>query len=163
MAKQRKTYRRIKDSSPTLARVEASEVARALGATPTGSSSAGGWRYPSFAALQQQLQAELVSEGGRPRRAGAVVTRRVPLTTEEARSLDSLTAGVREGGLNVTSGQVAGVLLRERLGAAKEQGTGPASSSEMPDPFEHMERVFDEILESVAHAREMLRKARSAR
>lgn len=55
MTKQPKTYQRIKDSSPTLARVKPGAVARALGAIRTGSMSKGACRLPSIPPLDHRL------------------------------------------------------------------------------------------------------------
>lgn len=160
MAKQNKTYRKIKDSSLTYESVGHHELAAALGAragSAAGPKSAA--RYPSLAVLRKQLQGELVSEGGRPRRAGTVVTRRVPMTEDEARSLDSLTDDLRESGLAVTTGQVAGVLLRERLGAA--YGEAPADDeADAGHVISQMEDVFDRIIAAAASAKEELEALR---
>lgn len=55
MTKPPKTYQRIKDSSPTLERVKPDEVARALGAVRTGSTSKSGRRLPSVPQLDHTL------------------------------------------------------------------------------------------------------------
>lgn len=156
MAKQNQTYRRIKDTSPTFERIGHHELKSALGAQAVGKAAPkSAIRSSSFAVLRSQLQGELVSEGGRPRRAGTVVTRRVPMTKAEAHSLDSLTSDLRESGLTVTTGQVAGVLLRERLGSTY----GAVSANEEPDAgrvISQMEDVFDRIMAAAASAKEEL-------
>ena len=156
MAKQSKTHRKIKDSSATYERVGQHELESALGVRAAGEAAPkSAIRYPSLAVLRRQLQEELVSEGGRPRRAGTVVTRRVPMTEAEAHSLDSLTNDLRESGLAVTTGQVAGVLLRERLGATY----GEASADDEPDAghvISQMEDVFDRIIAAATTAKEEL-------
>lgn len=132
-----------------------------LGARPIGPAPKAAIRYPSLGGLRRQLSTELVSEGGRPRRAGATVTRRVPLTAAEARSLDSLTDEVRQGGLNVTSGQVAGVLLREKLEGV--YGGAPRSapqSTVFVDAIAELERTFERILATAARAKEELETLR---
>ena len=160
MAKQSKTYRKIKDSSPTYERVEHSELEAALGARMGGAAAPRtAIRYPSLTVLRKQLQEELVSEGGRPRRAGTVVTRRVPMTEAEARSLDSLTDEVRQGGFSVTTGQVAGVLLRERLGSAYGQAQAEAGSN-TGQVIAHMEETLERILAAAASAKEELEALR---
>ncbi|MDZ4783463.1 MAG: hypothetical protein SGJ19_24720 [Planctomycetia bacterium] len=156
MAKQSKTYRKIKDSSPTYERIDHRELESALGVRAGGAAAPkSAIRYPSLAVLQRQLREELVSEGGRPRRAGAVVTRRVPMTESEARSLDSLTDEVRQGGLAVTTGQVAGVLLRERLGSAYGEASLD-SASDTGQVISQIEDALERILAAAASAKEEL-------
>jgi hypothetical protein len=160
MAKQIKTYRKIKDSSATYELIGQHELESGLGVRAGGAAAPqSAVRYPSLAVLRKQLQGELVSDGGRPRRAGTVVTRRVPMTEAEARSLDSLTDDLRESGLTVTTGQVAGVLLRERLGAA--YGEAPAKGeTDAGHVISQMEEVFDRILAAAASAKEELEALR---
>lgn len=160
MAKQNKTYRKIKDSSPTYDRVGHHELQSALGVRAAGKAAPkSAIRYPSLSVLRRQLQGELVSAGGRPRRAGTVVTRRVPMTEAEARSLDSLTDDLRESGLTVTTGQVAGVLLRERLGTAYGEAPAP-NEADAGHVISQMEEVFDRILAAAASAKEELEALR---
>ena len=161
MARRSKVYRKITDSATAYTRVEAKDLVSALGAHSVGPAPKAAVRYPSLAGLKLQLSAELVSEGGRPRRAGATVTRRVPLTAAEARSLDSLTAEVRQSGLNVTSGQVAGVLLRERLDCVYGRTTPSAPQSGAPvDAIAELEQTFERILAAAASAKEELEMLR---
>lgn len=77
------------------------------------------------------------------------------MTEAEAHSLDSLTNDLRESGLAVTTGQVAGVLLRERLGATY----GEASADDEPDAghvISQMEDIFDRMIAAAASAKEEL-------
>ena len=161
MARQNKVYKKIRDSSTAYKRVEPDKLASALGVHAVGRAPKAAVRYPSLAGLKRQLSAELVSEGGRPRRAGATVTRRVPLTAAEARSLDSLTDKVRQGGLNVTPGQVAGVLLRERLEGVFGEPSQSTSHPAMPgDVIEELAQTFERILAAAASAKEELEMLR---
>lgn len=160
MATKKRIDRRIKDSSTTFAKVGAEEVARAIGATRAGSVPRSAERYPSLITLQRRLREELVSEGGRPRRDGAVVTRRVPLTSIEARALDAVTEEVRQGGVNVTSGQVAGYLLREKLDGMYGDLVSLKNGPEVRDPIAELTATFDQILAAAASAKEELEALR---
>jgi hypothetical protein len=81
------------------------------------------------------------------------------MTEAEASSLDSLTDRVRQGGLSVTTGQVAGVLLRESLGAA--YGEAPADDdADAGLVISQMQDVFDRVIAAAASAKEELEALR---
>ena len=102
---------RIIDTGPTLPRLDPAEVAAALGAKPTGATTAGVVGPFTLFALRQELFRRLTSTGGRPALPDADKVGKVPLSEKQRARLDELAAAIAEPGFSPSAGQVANVLL----------------------------------------------------
>jgi hypothetical protein len=110
---------RIVDTSPTLPKLDPAEVAKALGAKPTGAKVENAQGPITLFALRQELFRRLTSTGGRPGLPDADKVGKVPLSEKQWARLEELAAAIAEDGFSPSAGQVANVLLTwalEQLG-----------------------------------------------
>jgi hypothetical protein len=123
-------YRKIRNTSPTLPKVDPALVAKALGAEPTTESLAGALGPITLFAVREELVRRLQSSGGRPALAGTTRRAKVPLSDEEWIKLEELAAAVASPGFAPSAGQVASVLLTLSLqSVASRVASEPATSS----------------------------------
>jgi hypothetical protein len=105
---------------PSTERVlDPAEVARALGAKPSGVRTDGALGPITLFALRQELFRRLQSTGGRPGLPDADKVGKVPLSEKQWARLEELAAAIAEDGFSPSAGQVANVLLTwalERFG-----------------------------------------------
>ena len=102
---------KIIDTSPTRPKLDPAEVAKALGAKPTGVKIEGAPGPVSLFALRQELFRRLTSTGGRPALPDADKVGKVPLSEKQWARLEDLAAAIAGPGFSPSAGQVANVLL----------------------------------------------------
>lgn len=95
----------------TIQKLDPAEVAKALGAKPTGLTTEAALGPITLFALRQELFRRLTSTGGRPGLPDADKVGKVPLREEQWAKLDALAAAISEPGFSPSAGQVANVLL----------------------------------------------------
>jgi hypothetical protein len=103
----------------TMPKLDPAEVAKALGAKPTGVRTEGALGPITLFALRQELFRRLQSTGGRPGLPDADKVGKVPLSEKQWARLEELAAAIAENGFSPSAGQVANVLLTwalEQLG-----------------------------------------------
>lgn len=156
--KKQQIFARLIDDSPTLERIEASELEQSLGANVEHSENASAGSPFSLAALRSRLLSDLVSTGGRPGRKEAVLRKKIALTETEWKILDQITELINSRGVNATSGQIAGVLLHQSITEVlhRLEKVAPPSSvsataiSTISD--QDLEETVDDILTAAASA-----------
>ena len=156
--KKQQIFERILDDSPTLERIDPSELEEGLGANrEPGESAATGSPF-SVLALRSRLLSDLVSTGGRPGRKEAVLRKKISLTETEWQILDQITELINGRGVNATSGQVAGVLLHQsitevlqRLEKVAPPSSGSSGLSATVSD-QDLEETVDDILAAAASA-----------
>ncbi len=109
-----KTLPKVRDTSPTLERVEGSEVAAALGAQPADTPGPTAQGPVALFGLRQALAARLRSTGGRPS-LGVSRRQKIPLDDADWELLCRLSEMLADDKSRPTPGQVASELLRQRL------------------------------------------------
>jgi len=97
--------------------VSGSEVAKALGAEPTGHQMPVHTPPDAQLSLFEAIANEVVSSGGRPGRKGDTERKKIPLTKEEWAQLQALADDCNEYGVSVSPAQLGGLLVREGLRA----------------------------------------------
>lgn len=107
----RADIQRIVHTGPTYPKLDPAEVAKALGAEPTGLKIEGPLGPFTLFALRQELFRRLTSTGGRPALPDADKVGKVPLSEKQRARLDELAAAIAEPGFSPSAGQVANVLL----------------------------------------------------
>ncbi|MBO0697117.1 MAG: hypothetical protein J2P46_01865 [Zavarzinella sp.] len=124
------TVRRIEVTESTVRRIDPAEVAKALGAEPTGD------RVPpagplSLYALRSELYRRRVSSGGRPGIAGTDQRVKIPVSDQDWAQLEELASKLASTGASPSPGQVASVLLSLALESIKAN-PGPAWERDTP-------------------------------
>ena len=120
----------IRDTSPSLARVDPNKVQEALGAESTAERLEEALGPVTLFALREELVNRLQSSGGRPALAGVTRRAKVPLNDEDWLRLEELAAAVSSPGFAPSAGQVASVLLTLSIHSVAARATaGGASSS----------------------------------
>ncbi len=109
-----KTLPKVRDTSPTLDRVEGSEVALALGAQLDETPGPTAQGPVALFGLRQALAARLRSTGGRPS-LGVSRRQKIPLDDADWKLLCQLSEMLADDESHPTAGQVASELLRQRL------------------------------------------------
>lgn len=99
------------NTSPTRPKLDPAEVAKALGAKPTGVKIEGAPGPVSLFGLRQELFRRLTSTGGRPALPDADKVGKVPLSEKQWARLEELAAAIAGPGFSPSAGQVANVLL----------------------------------------------------
>lgn len=140
-------YPRIKDTSKTLEHIDFAPVAEELGAEEVSGQVLGSVNPISFFALRERLRSELVSSGGRPGRKDPVQRRKVPVTDEEWLRLKEIAGVMRRTGVSAAPGQIAGILLRQRL-----EQLHPEQESITPVANQNLESQVDLIMNAAASA-----------
>jgi hypothetical protein len=124
---------RVVDKPPR--RIEPAELAEALGAESGGEHIGANLDLISLAELGTKLQGRLRSSGGRPGLAGATDFCRVPLSTEDVKALEKITAEIEErSGLKPSLGQVVSIIVHDYL---QSDAANSAESDDMvskPNP-----------------------------
>ena len=116
--------KKIIDTSPTLPRLDPAEVAKALGAKPTGVKVEAPTAGPiTLFAVRQELFRRLQSSGGRPGLPDADKIAKVPVSEGQWKQLEELAAAISAPGFSPSAGQVANVLLAWALARVKEDMT----------------------------------------
>ncbi len=103
----------------TMPKLDPAEVAKALGAKPTGAKVEGMPGPMTLFAVRRELFHRLQSSGGRPALPDADKVGKVPLSEKQWARLEELAAAISEEGFSPSAGQVANVLLAwalEQLG-----------------------------------------------
>ncbi len=100
---------KIKPSTERI--LDPAEVAKALGAKPTGVRTEGALGPITLFAVRQELFRRLQSTGGRPGLPDADKVGKVPLSEKQWKRLEELAAAISEEGFSPSAGQVANVLL----------------------------------------------------
>jgi hypothetical protein len=106
---------KIKPSTERI--LDPAEVAKALGAKPTGVRTESALGPFTLFALRQELFRRLQSTGGRPGLPDADKVGKVPLSEKQWARLEELAAAIAEEGFSPSAGQVAHVLLTWALDA----------------------------------------------
>ena len=130
-----KPARRIEVSGKPQRRIEPEEFAAALGAEPVGEAHAPNLDPVSLAALGSELIKRLRSSGGRPALADATEICRVPLSAEDMKELEKITAEIEQNtGTKPSAGQVVGVLVRDYLMRRQTTSDIQAMKNESKEP-----------------------------
>jgi hypothetical protein len=130
-------------------RISPEEFAGALGATSLGPQISGDLDPIALAELGMQLLNRLRSSGGRPALADATEVCRVPLTVEDAKTLETMVAQIGDStGAKPSVGQLVSVIVRTHLDAIRALPDS-ATTSEAP------KRAVDEPI-SIAILQKML-------
>ena len=140
-------YPRVRDTSKPLEQVDFGPIAEGMGAEEVAGQILGSVNPVSFFALRERLQSELVSSGGRPGRRGPVQRRKVPVTDEEWLRLKKIAEIMRKTGVSAAPGQIAGILLRQRL-----EQLHPKQDAPMPEETQDLESQVDRIMNAAASA-----------
>ena len=112
--------------------IEMAELASALGAKPTGTQTTRHSDLISLAELGTQLLIRLRSSGGRPALVDATVNCRVPLSTEDIKTLETMVEQIGGStGAKPSVGQLASVIVRMHLNALKG---GPELTATVNNP-----------------------------
>ncbi len=113
----------IKNIGPTKRLIKPEKFAKALGAEKTGVKVDTKQGPISLFSLRQTLVKLLHSTGGRPKLKGTQKERtKIPLFKEDQEKLKKIADYVKEKeGLNITSGQIASLLIHTQLSKIYEQ------------------------------------------
>src|SRR5262249_7543582 len=119
-----KKAERIRNTGPSLPRIEPSEFAAAIGAEPCGERHSKHLDPISLLALGNELLKRLRSTGGRPSLEGATEQCKVPLRPEDMAALERMQKSIeKETGKKPSVGQLASQILRDYL--SSERGHSP--------------------------------------
>ncbi len=135
-------------------RIEPAELAAALGAEPGGERLGANLDPISLAELGTQLLARLRSSGGRPALADATEFCRVPLSPDDLKALEKITAQIEQTtGTKPSPGQVASVIVRDylRTGPAPGQESNPIATKKdkVQEHISAIENTAKEIKEEI--------------
>jgi hypothetical protein len=106
---------KIKDTGKAADRLNPDEVAKALGAQPTGIRVALPPSNPTGQAVRREIYQRLRSNGGRPALEGSEKRQKIPLSTEDWDRLCAAAEKLSDDQVKPTPGQVAAILLRQGL------------------------------------------------
>ncbi len=106
-----RTLKLIRDTGACLPRIEASEVAAALGAEESAEKLEDVLAPITLLAVREELVKRLQSSGGRPGLSGTTRRAKIPLSDEEWLKLEEMAAAIASPGFAPSAGQVASVLL----------------------------------------------------
>jgi hypothetical protein len=118
---------RVKASS--LPRIEASQVAAALGAEPVAERLEEALAPITLFAVREELRKRLHSSGGRPALSGVTRRAKIPLSDQEWLQLEELAAAVSSADFAPSAGQVASVLLTLSMRSVASQVSRSSSDS----------------------------------
>jgi hypothetical protein len=121
----------IRDTSPSLARVDPDEVREALGAESTTERLKEALGPVTLFALREELLNRLQSSGGRPALTGVTRRAKVPLNDGDWLLLEELAAAVASPGFAPSAGQVASVLLTLSLHSVASRAAAEGSSASL--------------------------------
>ena len=106
-----RTVPRIRESGPTVRRLDPDEVARALGAELCPERIEGQPGPFTLYALRNELFRRRQSSGGRPGIEGANLRAKIPLSGRDWASLEAVAGALAAEGFSPSAGQVASVLV----------------------------------------------------
>lgn len=125
--------KRVIDTSPKARMIPGEEVARALGATPTGDQIPANLPPDAHLEFVRKVGSEIVSTGGRPGRKGDTERKKIPLTRDEWQQLECIAEECNRQGVAASPAQIGGLLVREGLRAYnvgdRNEVLGAAASS----------------------------------
>ncbi len=132
-------------------RLDAAELAAALGASPAGLETAGHLDLIGLGELGTQLLARLRSTGGRPALTDATEMCRVPLSTDDVKTLEGIVAQIEDSsGARPSVGQLVSVIVRAHLeslrAAANPTNTAPPSTEPESTAAARLHKMIDEHL-----------------
>jgi hypothetical protein len=134
-------------------RLDPAEIAEGLGAAPCSERIPGNLDLIGLAELGTQLLARLRSSGGRPALNDATEVCRVPLSTEDLKTLEAMVAQIEgSSGAKASVGQLVSVIVRTHLDALKAlpdpatAGAAPAGEVEQPISKSILQQMIDEQL-----------------
>jgi hypothetical protein len=113
------TMPKINVKPSTMPKLDPAEVAKALGAKPTGVKTEGATGPITLFAVRQELFRRLQSTGGRPGLPDADHVMKIPTSEKQKKRFEELAAAISQEGFSPSAGQVASVLLSwilEQLG-----------------------------------------------
>src|SRR5262249_16133937 len=122
----------IRNTGPTLPRIEPAEVAAALGAEPTEVTLEAALSPLTLFVVRQELFRRLQSRGGRPALSGTTRRAKIPLSDAEWSELEALASAIAAAGCAPTAGQVASVLLTLALRSVTAQVGNKAGQARSP-------------------------------
>lgn len=105
------TYARIRDTSRTLPRIDASKVQSALGAEASGLTLGSVGGPLSLAQVRQEIFERLQSTGGRPSLSDTSQRVKIPLNKNQWEELEEIASEVSSPGFSPSAGQIASVLV----------------------------------------------------
>jgi hypothetical protein len=120
--------RRIRDTGPCLPRLDPAEVAKALGAEPTGVRVEKPLGPLVLFAVRQELFRRLQSSGDQTELNGATHRPTIPLNDQEWAKLEELAAAISSPSFTPSAAQVASVLLTLSLQAVGSESRPSGSS-----------------------------------
>lgn len=136
--------RKIEVADQPKRRIDPTELAASLGASPVGQPAPLSLDPIGLAELGTQLLHRLRSSGGRPALADATVNCRVPLSAEDIKTLETMVVQIGQAtGAKPSVGQLASVIVRLHLNALKNTPEPPAA----PDTAQ--QHVANEISRSI--------------
>ena len=109
------TVKHLRDSSPTVRRLDPKTVADALGGEPCPEHIGGKPGPVTLYALRQELLRRRQSSGGRPGIEGTSFRAKVPVGEEDWHRLEAIATALSAQGFTPSAGQVASVLLSMAL------------------------------------------------
>jgi hypothetical protein len=156
-----KPARRIEVSGKPLRRIEPEEFAAALGAEPIGAAHAPNLDPVSLAALGSELIKRLRSSGGRPALADATQFCRVPLSSEDVKTLEGMVARLEtSSGAKPSVGQLVSVIVRAHLQGLNGVPNSEAAEVVEPEPASSLSdaRLQQMIEQQIRPLREQVRR-----
>jgi hypothetical protein len=116
-------------------RIQPAQLAAQLGAEPEGVWLGKNLDLISLAELGTKLQSRLRSSGGRPALADATEFCRVPLSAEDVKALEKITAQIEQSsGLKPSLGQVVSIIVHDYLQNDSVQVSESEETISKPDP-----------------------------
>ena len=128
MQAKKPTVKRVRDVGPKMRKLDAAEVAKALGGEPTGLKTLGSLAPISLMNVRVALFDRLQSNGGRPSLSGTTRRVKIPISDIEWAKLEAMAAEMSSEGFSPSPGQVAGVLLSNAIQSVTSDGPHGASS-----------------------------------
>lgn len=123
----------VRDSGPTMAKVDPGSVAKALGAEAVVEIPGGASHSLSMRVLGPELARRMRSTGGRPGLDGANEPMRIPVRNEDAERLHQVAEELGKEGVHVTPGQVGSVLIHRAVSQLK--GVPSVEIDEIREPL----------------------------
>lgn len=114
-------FKRIRDISEVIPRIEPDQIAKALGAEPARKSLEEILAPITLQAVREELFKRLQSSGGRPALADTNRRPKIPLSDVDWNTLEQLATSLSSAGFAPSAGQVASVLLTMSLNLVASQ------------------------------------------
>jgi len=139
--------KRIRVTDKPQRRIEPADVAAALGAEPCAERIEANLDPISLAELGTQLLRRLRSTGGRPALSDATEFCRVPLTAEDMKALEKISAQIeQEIGTKPSPGQIVSIIVRDYLSSGVGNSQDLAVIVTLEDRVnEHLDSIADSI------------------